>query len=205
MPTNPERHLARILSRYGDVTDYHDLILEALGDNVDVLPTEEDALAILERNYLSNLLEHDEASDYLAKVGLATLDRDALASELARCMRPTARRALRQIGKELSSGALTRTPQERLAQDERDLMAALVSLEREAPGSLHSIARKWRPAVRHISKQRFDEAALDLARKRRIVLHHHDYPAGLTDAERDALVTDTEGTYYVGAGLWGSA
>lgn len=43
----------------------------------------------------------------------------------------------------------------------------------------------------------FDAAVLRLADQDRIVLHRDDQPAGLTDAERDELVRDEQGTYYI--------
>jgi hypothetical protein len=42
----------------------------------------------------------------------------------------------------------------------------------------------------------FDAAVLRLAEEGRIVLHRHDQPSTLTDAERNELVRDEAGTYY---------
>jgi hypothetical protein len=44
----------------------------------------------------------------------------------------------------------------------------------------------------------FDGAVLALARKNRVALHHHDFPAGLTPSQQEELVRDEGGTYYVG-------
>lgn len=55
--------------------------------------------------------------------------------------------------------------------------------------------------VAGLSKTDFDQAVLDLARQGRLSLHRHDYPASLTPAERDELVSDGRGTYYVGMAL----
>jgi hypothetical protein len=33
------------------------------------------------------------------------------------------------------------------------------------------------------------------------VLHRHDFPASLTAAEKDELIRDTQGNYYVGVAL----
>ena len=52
-----------------------------------------------------------------------------------------------------------------------------------------------------LNKEVFDRAVLDLAATGRISLHRHDYVASLTAAERDDLVTDGTGSYYVGLAL----
>ena len=52
-----------------------------------------------------------------------------------------------------------------------------------------------------LDKAHFDAAVLDLSRQGRVSLHRHDYPASLTPQERDELVTDGAGTYYVGLAL----
>jgi hypothetical protein len=60
----------------------------------------------------------------------------------------------------------------------------LRDLRRHMPGEYHG-------------HDTFDVAVLRLADQDRIVLHRDDQPACLTDAERDELVRDEEGTYYV--------
>jgi hypothetical protein len=50
-------------------------------------------------------------------------------------------------------------------------------------------------------KELFDRAALALMKERRVVLHYHDFPASLSDAERQQMVRQQLGekvTYYVG-------
>jgi hypothetical protein len=49
-----------------------------------------------------------------------------------------------------------------------------------------------------LGKRVFDEAVLSLALQRKVALHHHDFPTGLPQDERDELVRDEQGTYYVG-------
>ena len=44
----------------------------------------------------------------------------------------------------------------------------------------------------------FDRAVLRLAEAGRVVLHRHDYPTGLSQPERDALVSDERGNYFIG-------
>ena len=56
--------------------------------------------------------------------------------------------------------------------------------------------RKHMPAV-YRGHDTFDTAVLRLADQDRIVLHRDDHPAGLTEAERDELVRDENGTYYI--------
>jgi hypothetical protein len=49
-----------------------------------------------------------------------------------------------------------------------------------------------------LAKSVFDEAVLSLALQGKVALHHHDFPASLSPDERDELVRDEQGTYYVG-------
>jgi hypothetical protein len=42
----------------------------------------------------------------------------------------------------------------------------------------------------------FDQAVLDLAEREVVILHCHDQPSFLSDAEREELVRDDAGTYY---------
>lgn len=50
----------------------------------------------------------------------------------------------------------------------------------------------------NLGKRVFDEAVLSLALQGRVALHHHDFPTSLAQDERDELVRDDQGTYYVG-------
>ena len=61
-------------------------------------------------------------------------------------------------------------------------------------------ARELRRAVR-LPKPDFDHAVLELARQGQLSLHRHDYATSLTPQERDELVTDGDGTFYVGMAL----
>ena len=49
-----------------------------------------------------------------------------------------------------------------------------------------------------LEKDVFDRAVLSLALQGKVVLHHHDFPSSLSPEERDELVRDEQGTYYVG-------
>lgn len=48
------------------------------------------------------------------------------------------------------------------------------------------------------NKNDFDRAVLRLAETGRVVLHRHDYPTSLSQPERDALVSDERGNYFIG-------
>ncbi len=81
-----------------------------------------------------------------------------------------------------------------------DLLALLSVVEpRARSGALVTLPDLRRAAG--LAKTEFDREVLRLARTGRLVLHRHDFPAGLTDAERAALVTDEAGQFYVGVGL----
>ena len=56
-------------------------------------------------------------------------------------------------------------------------------------------------AAAGLPKRQFDELALQLSRAGRIVLHRHDFAGSLSAAERDELVTDGAGEYFVGMAL----
>jgi len=47
-------------------------------------------------------------------------------------------------------------------------------------------------------KSVFDRAVLSLALQGKVALHHHDFPSSLSPEERDELVRDEQGIYYVG-------
>jgi len=47
-------------------------------------------------------------------------------------------------------------------------------------------------------KSSFDQAVLRMAEQGTIVLHRHDYAASLSRRERDALVSDDRGNYFIG-------
>ena len=59
---------------------------------------------------------------------------------------------------------------------------------------LRDLRRHMPPEYR--SHEAFDAAVIRLAEQERIVLHRHDQVSFLTDAERDELVRDQNGTYF---------
>lgn len=81
-----------------------------------------------------------------------------------------------------------------------DLVSLMRSIEPAADNGALVAARELR-RVAQLDKPHFDRAVLDLARQGRVMLHRHDFAGGLSAAERDELVTDGAGTYYVGMAL----
>lgn len=52
-----------------------------------------------------------------------------------------------------------------------------------------------------MGKEEFDNHVLKLAAEGKLMMHRHDYPAGLTDKELAELVKGPEGSYFVGMAL----
>lgn len=52
-----------------------------------------------------------------------------------------------------------------------------------------------------LDKPTFDRVVLELSRDEIVTLHHHDFPTSFSDSERDELVADDRGQYYVGIAL----
>jgi hypothetical protein len=68
-----------------------------------------------------------------------------------------------------------------------------------ANGGLISLTELRRSLATEIpEKLSFDQAVLRLAEKGIVVLHRHDYPSSLSQQERDALVSDDRGNYFIG-------
>ncbi len=115
------------------------------------------------------------------------------------------RRALVQLvestGVPFGEGAaVTRSAAIPLQELNVDLIALMRSIEPAADSGALVAARELRRAAR-IDKMPFDQEILALARQGRLMLHRHDFASGLSQAERDELVTDGAGTYYVGMAL----
>jgi len=111
------------------------------------------------------------------------------------------RRALVQLveGAGIPFGA-TNYKHEMMARPRVDLIQAIRQLEPGADRGALVGACDLRRAVQ-MEKTQFDRTVLELAQQGRLSLHRHDYPAGLSAAERDELVTDGNGSYYVGVAL----
>lgn len=81
-----------------------------------------------------------------------------------------------------------------------DLVALMKQIEPAAERGALIGARELRRSA-HLPKAVFDRAVLSLAQTGKLSLHRHDFAASLSPTERDELVTDGEGTYYVGMAL----
>ena len=104
---------------------------------------------------------------------------------------------LRSAGLEVRVAAAVRS---QAAGKTVDLIALMRSIE---PGA-ESGALVTLPELRQaagLPKEVFDEAVLQLAREGRLTLHRHDFAGNLAASERDALVTDGRGNFYIGVGL----
>lgn len=94
----------------------------------------------------------------------------------------------------------TRPAREEPAASGADLIGLIRRLEPGADRGALVGTRDLRRAAQ-MEKALFDQAVLDLAREGTLSLHYHDYPASLTPTERAELVTDGDGTYFVGVAL----
>ena len=85
---------------------------------------------------------------------------------------------------------------------ESRLLSKMVEIEPQAPSGALVSLRNLRRSL-NFEKGLFDRAIIDLAIKDRIILHQHSFPQGLSEEERQDLVADQRGQYYVGAVLTG--
>jgi len=77
----------------------------------------------------------------------------------------------------------------------------LAALERIEPrkGLVVAISKlRHDPELQNIPKADFDRAAMELFAQRHVYLHDHSAPHTLSAAERDELIDDGKGNYYVG-------
>jgi hypothetical protein len=96
-----------------------------------------------------------------------------------------------------ASSAATGSEREQVLQGLRQLVA------REGKGALIPV-RQLRALLR-LEKTRFDVALLRLFADDAVILHHHDYVGSLSESERNELVLDQHGNYYIGVALRGEA
>lgn len=123
----------------------------------------------------------------------------------ARVPRDDLRRAVVQVmeqaGITFGANATTRTASMPSYPPEGvDLIALMKQLEPGAERGALISSRDLRRVAR-LEKVQFDNAVLDLSRQGRLSLHRHDYVTSLSPAERDELVSDGTGNYYVGMAL----
>ena len=107
---------------------------------------------------------------------------------------------LSQSGLPLSGNRITSGVSPALAPVQLDLLMLMRQIEPGAERGALVASRELRRAA-NSDKADFDRAVLDLARQGRLMLHRHDHASGLSSSERDELVTDGAGTYYVGMAL----
>ncbi len=105
-----------------------------------------------------------------------------------------------QGSENLESGGLERMPPDR----QRVLIRGQLRDFRKDPrrGPLVPV-KELRQSLdgRLVDKQAFDAALLQMARDGLLSLYQHDYPASLSEHERETLVRDAEGNYYNGVSL----
>ena len=83
-----------------------------------------------------------------------------------------------------------------------DLLMLMRQIEPGAErGALVTAKKELLRRAANFDKLQFDQTVLGLARQGRLMLHRHDHASGLSPSERDELVTDGAGTYYVGMAL----
>lgn len=141
---------------------------------------------------------------YLKKVG-TELSRIVEKLTAAGVAREDLRRALVELieAAGVPIGAASAVPRDAAAAPRTDSVDLVSLMKRLEPGAERGAlvgARDLRRAA-GLDKTRFDTAVLELSRRGHVSLHRHDFPASLTPQERDELVTDGAGTYYVGLAL----
>ncbi len=81
-----------------------------------------------------------------------------------------------------------------------DLMRLMSQVDSRATRGALITARVLRRAA-GLKKAEFDHLAIQLARQGQIDLHEHDFPASLSTDEREELITDGQGRFYVGMAI----
>ena len=80
---------------------------------------------------------------------------------------------------------------------DHQILDAIAALEPQK-GLLVTAPKIYR-ALPHIPKRELDAALLNLQETRRVILHRHSNPHGLSASERETLIEDQAGNFYVGA------
>jgi len=107
---------------------------------------------------------------------------------------------LAQAGLTLPSNDVSPGPSISCGNADLELLMLMRQIEPGAERGALVTARELRRAA-NSDKLHFDQTVLSLARQGRLMLHRHDHASGLSSSERDELVTDGAGTYYVGMAL----
>lgn len=137
-----------------------------------------------------------ETGQQLVKVVELLLAASVPRDELARVVLQWVNRA----GLMLADPLVTATVPTSGASQELDLIMLMRQIEPGAERGALVTARELRRAA-NLDKAVFDRSVIDLARSGRLMLHRHDHASGLDSHERDELVTDGAGAYYVGMAL----
>jgi hypothetical protein len=108
------------------------------------------------------------------------------------------------MGRELGLEPETKTslrerPQSETVSPETERLILQTITQLQPPGQTRALVsiRELRRSM-NLPRKDFDRAVLSLASQGKVALHHHDFPTSLSQAEREALVQDERGTYYVG-------
>jgi hypothetical protein len=102
-----------------------------------------------------------------------------------------------------TSGKASVSEREQAADIPRLVLERVVQLEPAAAnGAPVSVLALRRALAAELSdKQAFDRLLIGLAREYRVSLHRHDAPGALSEEERQALVADEYGNFYIGISL----
>jgi hypothetical protein len=106
----------------------------------------------------------------------------------------------RELGLEREARVPSRErPQGETVSPETEQLILQTITRLQPPGQRRALVsiRELRRSM-NLPKKDFDRAVLCLASQGKVALHHHDFPTSLSQAEREALVQDERGTYYVG-------
>lgn len=145
-------------------------------------------------------LEPPEPGPYLSK---AVQDITAVHDLLAPCQ-VSLEGIYEALGRELDLEPMARAPSPERSPDERTSREAqpliLEGITRLQPLGQRRALVSIRDLRRSVSlkKSVFDRAVLSLALQGKVALHHHDFPSSLSPDEREELVRDEQGTFYVG-------
>ena len=110
------------------------------------------------------------------------------------------RSLLEQVGLPLAPNETSGDQDESGCSSTVDIIALMRNIEPKAEGGALVTFHKLRREA-CVDKRSFDHAVLDLACQRRLLLFPNNDVMSLTQADRDELVTDGNGTYYVGVAL----
>lgn len=80
---------------------------------------------------------------------------------------------------------------------ERQVLEGIVRLQPLGQNRALVSIRELRRSL-GLAKSRFDRAVFSLALQGKVALHQHDFPSTLSPEEREELVKDEQGTYYIG-------